>query len=316
MAVGLRWCRALSVDQGATGGAAAGTHRSRSLRILGDGSGGRGGRPPTTPTGRPACGWTTAPTCSTTILSRSVPGSGVIGHLARGGHVPHRLPRVMRPSRQRRSSRRRGRRWALPGDMATVEADGTITVLGRGSLCINTRGGEGLPRRGGGGVEGPPGCPRCHRGRAARRPVRRTNGRPRAARPQRKLEADLRTEHARERLSGYKVPREIFLVEEIGRLPSGKPDYRWAKEIALRPRRWQSESHESRSDDRRLGRGGSKVCATPPSQLRRRVGGGCGLWRHHGGQKVVDLWGGVADTRTGRRWDEDSWYWSTRPPRG
>ena len=38
-----------------------------------------------------------------------------------------------------------GRRWALPGDMATVEADGTITVLGRGSLCINTGGEKVFP---------------------------------------------------------------------------------------------------------------------------------------------------------------------------
>ena len=40
---------------------------------------------------------------------------------------------------------RRGRRWALPGDLATVEADGTITVLGRGSLSINTGGEKVFP---------------------------------------------------------------------------------------------------------------------------------------------------------------------------
>ena len=40
--------------------------------------------------------------------------------------------------------------------------------------------------------------------------------------------------HCRSRLAGYKVPRQLDLVDEIVRQPSGKPDYRWAKSVAAR----------------------------------------------------------------------------------
>ena len=85
----------------------------------------------------------------TTVLDADlvpvVPGSGVVGHLARGGHVP--LGYLGRPRRHRGDVRRggTGSRWALPGDQATVAEDGTITVLGRGSLCINTGGEKVFP---------------------------------------------------------------------------------------------------------------------------------------------------------------------------
>ena len=170
-----------------------------------------------------------------------VPGSGVIGHLGRSGHVP--LGYLGDPtSTSKAFVEIEGRRWALPGDLATVEADGAITVLGRGSLCINSGGEKVFPDE----VEAVlkdhadvadaivVGLPDPQFGERIAALVQ--------PRPQRKVEAELLTEHARQRLSPYKVPREIVVVEEIRRSPSGKPDYRWAKEIALRPRRWQSES--------------------------------------------------------------------------
>jgi acyl-CoA synthetase (AMP-forming)/AMP-acid ligase II len=41
--------------------------------------------------------------------------------------------------------------------------------------------------------------------------------------------------HCRGHLAGYKVPRELCVVDEVQRTPAGKPDYRWAKEVALTP---------------------------------------------------------------------------------
>ena len=84
----------------------------------------------------------------TTVLDADlepvVPGSGVIGHLARGGHVP--IGYLGDPAATAATFVERGGvRWALPGDQATVAEDGTITVLGRGSLCINTGGEKVFP---------------------------------------------------------------------------------------------------------------------------------------------------------------------------
>ena len=72
------------------------------------------------------------------------PGSGVIGHLGRSGHVP--LGYLGDPAGTARAFVEwDGRRWALPGDLATVGVDGDISVLGRGSLCINTGGEKVFP---------------------------------------------------------------------------------------------------------------------------------------------------------------------------
>ena len=61
-----------------------------------------------------------------------VPGSGVIGRLGRSGHVP--IGYLGDPEKSVATSvESQGTCWSLPGDMATVEADGTIKVLGRGS---------------------------------------------------------------------------------------------------------------------------------------------------------------------------------------
>jgi acyl-CoA synthetase (AMP-forming)/AMP-acid ligase II len=163
------------------------------------------------------------------------PGSGVIGRLGRSGHVP--LGYLGDPtSTSRAFVEHGGRRWVFPGDLATVEADGTITVLGRGSLCINTGGEKVFPDEVEAALKDHPdvadaivvGLPDLRFGERVAALVQ-----PRA---RHHLDADLLAEHARQRLSAYKVPREIIVVEEIRRSPSGKPDYPWAKELAARHR--------------------------------------------------------------------------------
>jgi fatty-acyl-CoA synthase len=53
--------------------------------------------------------------------------------------------------------------------------------------------------------------------------------------PRRDKEPSLESiqEQCRTKIAGYKIPRELHLVEELVRAPSGKPDYRWAKELAF-----------------------------------------------------------------------------------
>ena len=67
------------------------------------------------------------------------PGSGVIGRMARGGNVPLRYHKDPEKSAATFVTVN-GRRYSVPGDFAVVEADGTMTLLGRGSVCINSGG--------------------------------------------------------------------------------------------------------------------------------------------------------------------------------
>src|SRR5690606_35504343 len=72
------------------------------------------------------------------------PGSGQVGMLAVGGPIP--IGYYKDPEKTAQTFRRiDGRTWSIPGDFATVEADGTITLLGRGSVCINTAGEKVFP---------------------------------------------------------------------------------------------------------------------------------------------------------------------------
>jgi 3-oxocholest-4-en-26-oate---CoA ligase len=164
-------------------------------------------------------------------LEAVTPGSGVIGHLARGGHIPIGY---LGDSAKSAATfvEHRGRRWALPGDLATVQADGTIIVLGRGSLCINTGGEKVFPDEVEAALKDNPdirdviviGMPDVRFGERVVALVQ--------PRPGHRVDLDMLRQHGRDRLAGYKVPREIILVDEITRSPSGKPDYPWALSVA------------------------------------------------------------------------------------
>jgi fatty-acyl-CoA synthase len=126
-----------------------------------------------------------------------------------------------------------GVRWSVPGDWAEVNADGSLKLLGRGSVCINTGGEKVFPEE----VEealkthiavrdavvvGLP-DPRFGERICA---VVETDG---VARP---TLAEL-SEHVRAHLAGYKAPRDLVLVESIGRAPNGKVDYKAIKDRAI-----------------------------------------------------------------------------------
>ena len=157
---------------------------------------------------------------------RAAPGE--VGRLARGGHVP--LGYYKDPVKTAAMlAEVDGKRYAVPGDLARVEADGTVTLLGRGQHLREHRRGEGLPRGGRGRAEVLPG--RLRRAGHRRFP---TNGSGSGSRPwcsrAKACRADLPAieAHVRGQIAGYKVPRSIWLVDVIGRTVSGKADYAWA----------------------------------------------------------------------------------------
>jgi acyl-CoA synthetase (AMP-forming)/AMP-acid ligase II len=156
---------------------------------------------------------------------------GVIGVLARRGHVP--LGYYHDPEKSAATFPVvDGIRWAAPGDHARIEDDGTITVLGRGSVSINTGGEKVYPEEVESALKSHPsvldavvvGVPG---GRWGERVTAVIQPRPGATPTLDELAA-----HTRARLASYKVPRAMVLVDEIVRSPSGKPDYRWARATA------------------------------------------------------------------------------------
>jgi len=160
-------------------------------------------------------------------------GSGVVGRLARSGHIP--LEYLGDADKTATTFvERSGTRWALPGDMALVDADGAITVLGRGSLCINTGGEKVFPDEVEAAVKT---CADIEDVVVVGVPDERYGERVVAVvQPRAGCQVDgeaLRT-LCRERMAGYKVPRQIVVADAITRSPSGKADYRWAKAFALR----------------------------------------------------------------------------------
>jgi acyl-CoA synthetase (AMP-forming)/AMP-acid ligase II len=126
-----------------------------------------------------------------------------------------------------------GERWVLMGDMATIEADGTITVFGRGSVCINSGGEKVYPEEVEAALKAHPaifdavvaGVPDQRFGErvAALVQIRADVPSPTAEEVE---------QHARTLLAGYKVPRVVVFVDEVLRSPSGKADYPWAKKVA------------------------------------------------------------------------------------
>jgi 3-oxocholest-4-en-26-oate---CoA ligase len=179
---------------------------------------------------------TFAPKAETMVVDDALtpvePGSGVAGRLATTGRVPvgyHNDPE--------RSARTfveiDGRRWALPGDMATVDADGTIHLLGRGSMCINTGGEKVYPEE----VEAvlkahPKVADAVVVGVRDERWGQRVVAVVSPATAGEEPTLDDVAEHCRRELAGYKVPRALSIVEEVVRTPAGKPDYRWASAVA------------------------------------------------------------------------------------
>ncbi|MFI6807930.1 acyl-CoA synthetase [Streptomyces luteogriseus] len=160
--------------------------------------------------------------------------AGEVGRVAQCGHVP--LGYYNDPAKTAATFfEKAGERWVLLGDMATVDEEGVVTVLGRGSQCINTGGEKVYPEEVEQALKSHPdvydalvaGVPDTQWGHHVAAVVQLRAG---AVRPSLR---DIQT-HCRDRLAGYKIPRQLVITESIQRSPSGKADYRWAREVAVR----------------------------------------------------------------------------------
>jgi 3-oxocholest-4-en-26-oate---CoA ligase len=157
------------------------------------------------------------------------PGSGVRGLIAKKGNIPVGYYKDEKKTAETFKTIN-GVRYAIPGDYAQVEEDGTVTMLGRGSVSINSGGEKIYPEEVEAALKGHPdvfdalvvGVPDARYGQHVAAVVQARPG----ARPTlSELDSFVRAE-----IAGYKVPRSLWLVDEVKRSPAGKPDYRWAKE--------------------------------------------------------------------------------------
>ncbi len=166
-------------------------------------------------------------------------GSGVVGMLAVSGSMPQGYYKD--PAKSEATFRVIGGvRYTVPGDYATIDADGTVHLLGRGSVCINTGGEKVYPEEVEVAARSHPGVLDCNAvgvpderfGQAVTLVASRTPGT--AA-----TDAEV-IEHIRSQVAAYKAPKQVVWVDTVYRSPSGKADYRWAAATATASGTWTS----------------------------------------------------------------------------
>ncbi len=155
---------------------------------------------------------------------------GEIGRMARGGNVP--LAYYKDPEKSATTFIEvDGKRYSVPGDFARLEEDGTMTLLGRGSQCINSGGEKIYPEEVEAALKAHPsvfdalvvGVSDDRWGQRVAALVQPRDGTTPTL--------EELVEHCRTKIAGYKVPRELHLVDAMPRHPSGKPDYRRARDV-------------------------------------------------------------------------------------
>jgi len=160
------------------------------------------------------------------------PGSGVVGKIARTGHIPLEYYKDPKKSAETFFTAPDGQRYSMPGDFARVEEDGRVTLLGRGSVSINSGGEKIYPEEVEHAIKSHPACfdavvigvPDERWGSKVAAIV--------APRPGTSVTLEDIQSHCRTQIAGYKIPRQLTLVDVIERSPAGKPDYRWAQKVA------------------------------------------------------------------------------------
>ncbi len=165
-------------------------------------------------------------------LNVVVPGSGVLGKVALRGHVP--VGYYGDPVKSAATFVEiDGERYSVTGDIATVDAEGTIKIFGRGSVCINTGGEKVFIEEVENALKSHPsvydavvvGVDDTQWGQRVVGLVSMDTGEAGLG------EAELR-EHCRQKIAGYKVPKEIYAVEQVFRGPNGKADYKLSTKLA------------------------------------------------------------------------------------
>lgn len=157
---------------------------------------------------------------------------GEMGIFSRSGHIP--VGYYNDPEKTAKTIVEvDGKPWLLLGDEARLEEDGSITVYGRGSNCINTGGEKVFPEEVEQALKANPAIFDCL---VVATPDERFGSKVTAVvalRGDSELSLASLQENARNYIAGYKLPRELHLVDEVPRAPSGKPAYPKALEIAL-----------------------------------------------------------------------------------
>jgi fatty-acyl-CoA synthase len=160
------------------------------------------------------------------------PGSTKVGLIGTSGLVPVGYYKDEKKSAET-FKEVNGIRYSFPGDYAKLEEDGTITLLGRGSNCINSAGEKIYPEE----VE--EAIKRNHEvfdclvvGIEDKKFGQKVVAVVSIEKNNEINEADL-VESTREFIAGYKLPKKVIFVEEVQRAPNGKANYKWAKSVAL-----------------------------------------------------------------------------------
>jgi len=160
------------------------------------------------------------------------PGSGEIGKVAAGGAVP--IGYYKDPEKSSKTFRTiNGVRYSFPGDMATVEADGSLTLLGRGSQVINSAGEKYFQEEVEEAVKRVDGVLDClvvgiddeKFGQAVTAVA--------SLSPGAKVEEATIIANVKTQLAGYKAPKRVVFVTQIPRAPNGKADYKTARDMAI-----------------------------------------------------------------------------------
>jgi len=161
-----------------------------------------------------------------------MPGSDEIGWLAREGNIPLGYYKDAEKT-ARTFPVVGGKRYAVPGDRAAFDAGGKLRLLGRDSVCINSGGEKIFAEEVEHALKHHPdvydcvvvGTPHPRWGQQVTALVKLREGKPADEESLRKTAA--------EHIAAYKLPKRFVFVDEMFRAPSGKADYRWAKQRAL-----------------------------------------------------------------------------------
>jgi 3-oxocholest-4-en-26-oate---CoA ligase len=160
------------------------------------------------------------------------PGSGDVGLVAFRGRMPLGYHKDAEKS-ARTFRMLDGERWSIPGDHASIDADGTLRLLGRGSQCINTGGEKVYPEEVEEVIKTHPdavdaacvGVPDDRFGEAIVALVQLRSGA--------LLDEAAVIGHVKDHLAGYKAPKRVFAIPTVGRAPNGKVDYAGLRAQAL-----------------------------------------------------------------------------------
>ena len=159
------------------------------------------------------------------------PGSGIRGKIGTSGLVP--IGYYKDPEKSASTFKDfDGVRYSFPGDYAMVETDGSITLLGRGSNCINSAGEKIYPEEVEEAIKLDSNIYDClvvgiDDERFGQKVVAVAS-----FEKNKEILFDDLIKNTRNHLSGYKLPKMIKFVDEVKRAPNGKADYKWALEIA------------------------------------------------------------------------------------